>query len=204
MLMIPAVLLAAGASARMGRPKLVLPTGVPGETFASRILGTLNTAGADDLLMVVRPQSDVDAAIAGVRVPVRILVNSDPETGQLSSLLLALNVIDRPGVSGLLVALVDVPLVSVATVRAVLAAYRASAAPIVRPVDGGRHGHPVIFDRAVFDELRRANPRTGAKAIVQAHLTEIVGVPVADEGAFVDIDTPLDYERWFGRRVEDV
>jgi molybdenum cofactor cytidylyltransferase len=60
---------------------------------------------------------------------------------------------------------------------------------------GNRHGHPVIFDRAVFDELRAADPAAGAKEVVRARCGDIVNVPVEDEGAFVDLDTPEDYER---------
>ena len=53
----------------------------------------------------------------------------------------------------------------------------------------------MIFDRALFDELRRADPALGAKAIVRAHADAIVNVPVDDDGAFHDIDTPDDYGR---------
>jgi CTP:molybdopterin cytidylyltransferase MocA len=63
---------------------------------------------------------------------------------------------------------------------------------------GARHGHPVIFDRAMFAALRAADPATGAKAVVRARQHEIVNVPVEDEGAFVDLDTPEDYRRWSG------
>jgi molybdenum cofactor cytidylyltransferase len=84
-------------------------------------------------------------------------------------------------------------------VRAVIAAWQQSRAPIVRPAIGERHGHPVLFDRAVVDELRRAPLDVGAKAVVRAHAHEIVNVEVSDEGCVVDIDTPLDYERYLKR-----
>jgi molybdenum cofactor cytidylyltransferase len=98
-------------------------------------------------------------------------------------------------VSAVLVTLIDVPLVTAGTVRALLAAHRAHNAAIVRPVSKGRHGHPVIFGRALFDELRRADPAQGAKPVVRAHAAEMIEVPVQDEGAFTDIDTREDYER---------
>ena len=103
----------------------------------------------------------------------------------------------------MLVTLVDVPLVTAATVEALLAAYRASRAPVVRPARGGRHGHPVIFDRAVFDELRRADLAAGAKTVVQARLDQVLDVPVEDGGAFLDVDTPDDYARAFGRSLPE-
>ena len=69
----------------------------------------------------------------------------------------------------------------------------------MRPAIGDTHGHPVLFDRAVFDELRRAPETVGAKAVVRAHEREIVNVQVSDEGCVVDFDTPLDYERYLKR-----
>jgi molybdenum cofactor cytidylyltransferase len=109
-----------------------------------------------------------------------------------------LRALDDARVDAALVTLIDVPLVSARTVRALIDAHRRGRAPIVRPVSNGRHGHPVLFDRVVFDELRRADPALGAKPVVHAHAAEILEIPVDDEGAFIDIDTREDYERWIG------
>jgi molybdenum cofactor cytidylyltransferase len=64
----------------------------------------------------------------------------------------------------------------------------------VRPAIGERHGHPVLFDRAVFAELRRVPLDEGAKAVVHAHADQIVNVSVADEGCLSDVDTPAQYD----------
>jgi molybdenum cofactor cytidylyltransferase len=93
------------------------------------------------------------------------------------------------------VALVDVPFVSVETVCSVVGAYKRTRAPVVRPVRGTQHGHPVLFDASLFPELRRADPARGAKPVVYAHASEIVNVETTDEGAFVDIDTRAEYEK---------
>jgi molybdenum cofactor cytidylyltransferase len=103
--------------------------------------------------------------------------------------------VDRPGVAGALVTLVDVPLVSAETVRAVIAHYRRSHAPVVRPTSGTRHGHPLLIDRSLFGELRAADPSTGAKPIVRAHASPEGDIAIADEGAFIDIDTADEYEQ---------
>jgi CTP:molybdopterin cytidylyltransferase MocA len=93
----------------------------------------------------------------------------------------------------MLLTLVDVPLVAADTVRAVLSRYRTSSAPVVRPVNGNRHGHPVLLDRRLFGLLRGADPAAGAKPIVRAHASALGDVEVSDEGAFTDIDTPEEY-----------
>jgi CTP:molybdopterin cytidylyltransferase MocA len=50
----------------------------------------------------------------------------------------------------------------------------------------------------LFAELERADPARGAKPVVRAHAAEMIEVPIDDEGAFTDIDTPEEYERWIG------
>ncbi len=191
--MIPAIVLAAGKSTRMGRTKALLPLGVR-DTFLSRIVGTLRAAGVEDVVVVLGHDADAVAAMLRERdVAARVVVNDAYESGQFSSLLAGLTVVDRPGVSAMLLTLVDVPLVSPETVRAVIARYRTTSAPLVRPVSGSRHGHPVLIDRSLFDAIRRADPSTGAKPVVRAHASPAGDVPVSDEGAFVDIDTPEEY-----------
>ena len=199
--MIPGVILSGGGSSRMGgRPKALLPTGHLQETFLGRIAATLRAAGVDDLLVVTGYHDTViQPHVERFSMPVRVIHNPTPEQGQLSSLLVALGAVDHPGVRALLVTLVDLPLVSASTVRAVLDGYRRSGAPLVRPEREGRHGHPVVFDRSLFDDLRRADPHRGAKPVVRAHAAEGLEIPVDDDGAFEDVDTPEDYERAFGR-----
>lgn len=187
-----AVVLAAGASSRMGRPKAALPLTDVADTFVLRILRTLASAGLPDIVVVTGSAPEVVRAAAGpVDRRVRFVHNPDWQQGQLSSLLAGLT--GHHLFEALLVTLVDVPLVSADTVRRVVQAWRTTRAPIVRPARGDLHGHPVMFDRAVFDELRAADPRVGAKAVVRAHEREIVNVPIEDEGAFVDIDTDDGY-----------
>ena len=197
--MIPGIVLAGGRSSRMGRPKALLPIGGNGETFFDRVTRTLLDAGLDDVVVVVGADAEAIRAAAAPRAGVRIVDNPDHERGQLTSLLAGLDAIDGGHVEAALVTLIDVPLVSSATVRTLLSERRARPAPIIRPVSNGRHGHPVIFDRALFGELRAADPRQGAKPVVRSHTAAIVDVPVDDEGAFTDIDTLEDYERVFGR-----
>ena len=198
--MIPGVVLAGGASSRMGgRPKALLPTGHGDETFLARIVSALRAGGVDDVVVVAGYHEKAIGQAASVMVtPVRVLPNAAPERGQLSSLLVALTAIDRPGVGAMLVTLVDLPLVLPATVHAVLEGYRRTGAPIVRPARDGRHGHPILFDRSLFDELRRADPDLGAKPVVRAHAADSLEIEVDDDGAFFDVDTPEDYERVFG------
>jgi CTP:molybdopterin cytidylyltransferase MocA len=129
----------------------------------------------------------------------RLAHNPDPSRGQLSSLWTGLDAAERPELEAVLMTLVDVPMVRAATVRVVVEMWRRTQAPIVRPAIGDRHGHPVLFDRALFAELRQAPIDEGAKAVVHAHAADLVNVPIDDEGSLVDVDTPADYERLMRR-----
>jgi molybdenum cofactor cytidylyltransferase len=190
---VPAMVLAAGKSTRMGRTKALLPVG-DNDTFLTRIIRSFRTAGVEDVVVVLGHDADaIISALDARGVAARIVVNADYERGQFSSLLAGLQVVDRPGVSGMLLTLVDVPLVSPETIRAVVARHRATAAPLIRPVSGDRHGHPVLIDRRLFEALRHADPIQGAKPVVRANASAAGDVEVNDEGAFLDVDTPEDY-----------
>ena len=198
--MIPAVVLAAGQSSRMGRTKALLPIGSSGETFLTRIVRVLREGGIDRIVVVIGG----DAAAVRASLPrddasLTTVENPRYEDGQLSSLLVGLHAVEQrfDEVEAVMVTLVDLPLISAATTRAVLDAFRANPdAPLVRPRRGQRYGHPVVFNRSIFGELRRADPSKGAKPVVHAHAAAEVNVDVADDGAFIDIDTPDDYERY--------
>ncbi len=195
--MIPAIVLAAGASTRMGRPKALLPA-EPGGTLLGRVLDTLAAAGLDPLVVVARPGLDVRAAWPGARASrCRVVVNPDPDRGQLSSLACGIDALE-PLPEAALVTLVDVPLVRRETVTMLLDAWRTSHAPLVRPVLAGRHGHPVIFGVALLERLRRADPSGGARPVVRAFAPQAIDVPVEDPGVLQDIDTPDEYRRLVG------
>lgn len=200
---IPAVILAAGRSTRMGRAKATLPIN-DRDTFLTRIVRTFCDAGVDDVVIVLGHEAEALRTVLAEPLAAlapcapRIVVNSTYERGQLSSVQAGLAVVDRPGVNAMLLTLVDVPLVAASTVRTVLTRYHETGAPIVRPVSGDRHGHPIVIDRSLFNAIRQADDRAGAKPIVRAHATATGDVMVEDEGAFTDIDTLVEYERLIG------
>src|SRR5439155_7910882 len=105
--MIPAIVLAAGRSARMGRPKALLPL-ENGETFVSRIVRTFRDAEVDDIVVVVGHEPEgIVAELETTGVSVRFAMNPDFDAGQLTSLVAGLRLVDRPGVVATLVTLVD-------------------------------------------------------------------------------------------------
>jgi len=199
--MMRAIVLAAGESRRMGQPKAGLRVSPGGPTFAAAAVAALHAAGLGEVTVVAGAHPEaVSAAVAGLK-GVRVVVHDGWAAGQLSSLRAGLDAVDAPDVDALVVTLVDCPLVRVATVIRLVETWRATRAPIVRPAINDRHGHPVVFDRAVFDDLRTAPLEVGAKAVIARWREALVNVPVDDPGVLADIDTPADYDAFVRQHV---
>lgn len=199
-LVIAALVLAAGDSTRMGSPKALL-TAPDGQPFVVRIVRAFADAGVDTIVVVTGAAHDAILQLLEHAAPgpvVRVVRNADPSRGQLSSLWTGMEAVRGDDPEGLLVTLVDVPMLTAGTITAVVDAWRESGAPIVRPAAGERHGHPVLFDRALFDELREAPLDGGAKTVVRRHEARILNVIPPDPGCLRDIDTPEDYRSLIG------
>jgi molybdenum cofactor cytidylyltransferase len=201
---VPGAILASGSSRRMGRSKALLPAGANGPTFVRQLADTLRAGGITDVLIVGRPEDTaLRAEVGALGEDVRFIENHRADDGQISSIVAAVNVVDHPGVQGLLAVPVDQPLVTSATVATLLDAYLRARPPIARATFQGRHGHPVVFAPAVFSELRRADRHIGARMVLGAHAAAILDVEVPDEGVVIDVDDREDYARVFGGPLDE-
>ena len=190
------VVLAAGSSSRMGRPKALLPVG--DTTFVQRIVGVAASAGLAPVRVVVGGHGPLIEEACPELAPL-LVVNPDPSRGQLSSLQAALGALDAEPLSGVAVFLVDHPLVRRQTVVELIGAFGATRSGIVVPAFGGRRGHPVVFGRRMFPALLAAPLERGARAVLESHPEEILELPVEDGGVLADIDTPAELHRHIGR-----
>lgn len=196
-------ILAAGWSRRMGRPKALLPCRPGSVTFVERLARTLGEGGVNQVLVVGRPNdAPLRAVVDSLGPAARFVENPAAERGQLSSILVAVDEAERTGATALLVVPVDMPMVRSGTIAAALDVFKSGRAPIVRVTHGGQHGHPVIFDAAVFGDLRAADPSLGAKAVVRLHQSLVDDVEVDDPGVLRDVDVAADYRAMFGRDPE--
>ncbi|HNW92594.1 MAG TPA: nucleotidyltransferase family protein [bacterium] len=196
---IPAVILAAGASQRMGGPlKPLLP--YAGGTFLSAVAATLRTGGCDEIIVVLGCRAD-EVRGAAAALGLRAVVNDAWQTGMLSSLRTGVRALP-PAAPGMLVTLVDLPALQPATVRAVATAWQAAPNCIAVAAVAGRRGHPVIFPRDLFTELLTGVFPDGPRGLRRAHADRELLVPVDDPGVMTDIDTPAAYRELLAGRTE--
>ena len=184
--MLAAVILSGGASRRMGSPKALLP--YQGRPFLEHLLDV--TALPEIGVRRVVLGADAEPIAKAIRLkPEEIVINTDWEQGQLSSIQAALRSLPA-GTDGMLLCLIDHPLISADLVRELIDYFYASKKPIVLPVYEGRRGHPVIFSSALYEELLRAPKETGARAVVWAHAGEVAELRTNEEGCVLNLNDP--------------
>ena len=190
------LVLAAGASSRMGSPKPLLPLGE--DTYLGTILQTLAGAPVTAPIVVVG-HAAADILDAVELEGSRVLVNEDWAQGMLSSVQLGVrSLLDRGQVEAMLLVLVDVPRFRVATVERLVEQFARTRPLLTVPTYAGEHGHPVLFARALFEELLQAPADDGARAVVDAHRVDLLEVDVDDPWVVRDADTPEDHRRLTG------
>lgn len=118
-----------------------------------------------------------------------VVINEEWERGQLSSLQAALRTLPA-GTEGILLCLVDHPLISARLVCDLIDRFYSVKKPIVLPSYQGRRGHPVIFSSSLYDELLRAPLETGARAVVWSHADEVEEFLTNEEGCVLNINDP--------------
>jgi molybdenum cofactor cytidylyltransferase len=182
---IAGIILAAGASSRMGTPKALLD--FRGETFLERLRRVLG--GVCDPVIVVL---GYNAQEIRERTQGRFVVNPDPSRGQLSSLQTALGQVPDEA-EGFLFMPVDCPAVEAETVGRIVDEFRSRDALLVIPRHEGRRGHPVCARRELIAEFLALPAEGQAKEVVRRHVDRTFYVDTNDVGVLSDIDDPEAY-----------
>jgi molybdenum cofactor cytidylyltransferase len=192
------VVLAAGASSRMGRDKALLPwpAGSKTGTFLSGAVEAL--AATTERVIVVAGENE--GSLRGIVYSRAgyLVVNPDPSRGQFSSLRVGAQAVLDSGNDGAVVMLVDRPPVKIQTIAALqLALTDASEEGIwaVIPEVRGEHGHPLVMGREMIEALLRAPVESTARDVLARHPERIRYIAVDDENAILNLNTPAEYER---------
>jgi molybdenum cofactor cytidylyltransferase len=189
--MIVGLILAAGASTRMGTHKALLNIGE--ETFLQRIVHELHSAQVLENILVLGSNAEqIQSTLTWFDG--KIIVNEDWVKGQISSIQTGISSLTDEKIHGVLLCPVDHPMLTQSLIVDLLQGFWKSNKNIIVPTYNRKRGHPVLFGRAMFDALRSAPLDEGAKHVVRNHPEEILEVPVDDESILLNVDTPEEYQ----------
>lgn len=200
--MIAALVLAAGGSRRMGRPKMLLP--LPGGTVLATVVSRLLAAPVDRIVVIVGHEAAAVRAGAGLPDDARVMVLDNPDWNEGLSSSLRRGLLACPEADALVVALGDQPGVDAEVLRRLVEAWRQGARLAV-PVQGrsgdgsaSRAGHPVLFDRSLRGELLALTGDVGAREVLHRHWDEAARI---DAPGLPDLDTEEDYRAFLEGRT---
>jgi molybdenum cofactor cytidylyltransferase len=193
------VVLAAGESRRMGRPKQLLPFGE--RTILERVVDTLLIAGVGEVIVVLGHLAEHVRTVLGDR-SVHVVVNEAYREGMLSSVKCGVRVISAEP-DAVLFVLGDQPYIESVVVSEVIHAYRAGEAGIVIPRYNGKKGHPIIINLPRYREFILNLPaHVGLNVLMQEHDDDVRYIDMVTEDIIHDIDVPEDYTRELARFIE--
>jgi len=191
--LVAGVILAAGKSERMGRPKPLLPFG-KGSTFLAHLYRLVKESSLGTVRVVLG--AGARQILAEVALPpAEVVINPHYEKGMLSSIQAALRSLEEVKPDAVMVFPVDHPNISLSLIERLSAEFNSSAKEIILPTFKGRRGHPVLFGKALFGELLSAPLDVGARHVVRNNPEKILEVPTDEPGILQDIDTPDDYRQ---------
>jgi len=193
--LLAAVILSAGASSRMGRPKALLP--YREGTFLEHLIEVTRHPRIGVTRVVLGAGAEVIQTIAKLD-PAIVVLNPAWEHGQLSSICAGLRSLEGIDTDGIVLCPVDHPFVSAPLVSELIERFYEDKKAIVLPTYIGRRGHPVIFSAALYGELLAAPADKGARAVVWAHAADVLEVPTAEEGVVLNINDPDMLKRAIG------
>ncbi len=184
--MLAAIILSGGASRRMGSPKALLF--YQGRPFLEHLLDVVRHPKIGVRRVVLGADAEPIAKEVNL-APDEIVINAEWEKGQLSSIQAALRSLP-PQTDGIILLLIDHPLISSALVGELVESFYSSGKSIVLPVYEGRRGHPVIFSSPLYQELMNAPLETGARSVVWEHAGEVQIVQTNEEGCVLNLNDP--------------
>jgi molybdenum cofactor cytidylyltransferase len=188
--MISALLLAAGESKRMGATKQLLA--VLQEPMLARSLKNLQCPGIGEIVLVLgHDHEKIRETLHLDETTLKIALNNDFARGMSSSIAAGLSIVS-PDSTGVLIALGDQPLIRPATITALIEDFKSSKKGIAIASYKGRRGHPVIFSRHYYEELKNLSGVVGARSIIQRNPEDSVFIELDDNAILIDIDTPED------------
>ena len=187
-----ALLLAAGESRRMGRPKALLPW--QNKTLLAHQISVLLQGGANKVVVVVGHQAEELKLIMKDWLGVSWVLNPDYAQGKTTSIKTGLDVLQSDNLDAILILNVDQPRSS-ETVQHLLQQHRESRKLITIPTYQGKGGHPIIMDASLLSELKSISEESlGIKAVIRKYPDSTQRLELGSAEVLWDLNTPQEYQ----------
>lgn len=192
--MISLVILAAGESTRMKENKLLLKLG--GETLIERVVKTVKGSSADEVIVVLGHEAE-KVREQLVKLDCKVVVNENYMRGQSESVKVGLAAV-ASSAEAVMILPADVALIDAESINSVIDEHRKSKSHIVIASHKHQSGHPILLDRALFQEVSQIDESAlGLKAVINRHRSEVKYVEVGTENVLIDIDTREEFDKYF-------
>lgn len=193
--MIQGIILAAGLSSRMGRPKLLIE--IDGLPLLTRVLQAALDSSLDRIILVTGPRFPSPCDLMdGQTLPkrLRVVVNLNPEEGMASSIRVGMAEIDE-GAQGVMIVLGDQPWLTSKVIDGLVRAFCKDSHKIVASAVGGRRTTPVVFPSDLFEDLAQQTGDVGGREVLNRNPARVVEIEMGSYYDDTDIDTPEDLTR---------
>jgi len=192
--MISLVILAAGKSTRMKENKLLLK--LDGETLIERVVKTVKGSSADEVIVVLGHEAE-KVREQLVKLDCKVVVNENYMRGQSESVKVGLAAV-ASSAEAVMILPADVALIDAESINSVIDEHRKSKSHIVIASHKHQSGHPILLDRALFQEVSQIDESAlGLKAVINRHRSEVKYVEVGTENVLIDIDTREEFDKYF-------
>ena len=192
------VILAAGASTRMGRNKALLawpPANTEGSTFLSSAISSIKVVTRSVVVVAGRSRNELEPTATSWAA--HVAVNPEPERGHFSSLQVGLHEVVALGCNTAIITPVDRPPLGERHMEALRRSYEQSSDDVwaMVPTHNGENGHPLIAGPQLIDQLLRAPVESNAHAVMTAHAAHLSYLELSDPTVTLNVNTPEEYQQ---------
>jgi len=186
-IMISAIILAAGYSRRMGKNKLLLK--YRGKTLIQNTIDTILKFGFSEVILVAREEAIIET---GIRNGLKVVKNQNANKGISESI--KLGVMHGTETEGYMFFTADQPFLHIDTIKELIHEFKGNSSSIIVPISDGRRGNPTIFPYSFKEEFLKLQGDIGGKTIINKNIEKVKLVDIGDSWQLFDIDTNENYE----------
>jgi molybdenum cofactor cytidylyltransferase len=190
------IILAAGESKRMGRPKMLLS--INGKTMIEQVINNVTSSNTDNIIVVLGAHHDLLVDLIK-KTEVEYCINGNYKDGMLSSIHCGFKNLPSDFEAAIIFQ-GDQPLIPPSVINIIIAAYKETDEGIVIPIHKGKRGHPILIDRKYIDEIEKLKSSEGLRSLSYKHPDDVLEIETDEPGILRDFNTYEDFQKEFNQK----